>query len=259
MAVEEFFADFSAIMADNRWRGTPSNGPTFELGEIYHHRPGIGARSWNVPLVGVFGGLDWYPNYTELTDSHRASTILGLAYRLVVTGGLHPRAGVSGIPPIDVTPRLDDATAKGVFIRGLTSPNLSLDTNFFQLRQAIEGAADAVSPFARTTVGRAFDAVGIGYACAAPPPRPTLDVYDMMCGGRFYISWFGSQGARHYAEAVRAGYPWSLATPVIDGPSQDCMVTVRTTSWVRLKACNACGCSDYTEPATLNYWPGPCP
>lgn len=261
-AAEEFFADWSAVVADNRWRGVPSTPATFEIGEIYAQRPGVGGRSWNTPAISAIPptGVDWYPSFREFGDPHSNSTILGLAYRLMVTGGTHPRAGLGGIPPINVTPTIDDATAKAIYIRALQGTQLSIDGDFFQFRKAVENAADAVSPMARTTVGLGFDAVGIGYSCAVPPSKPTLNVQDLMCAGRYFISWPSVPGASRYvAEAVREFYPWSLSSPIVDGGDQSCMVTVRARYWVRLKACNGCGCSPYTEPVTLTYWPGPCP
>jgi hypothetical protein len=83
-----------------------------------------------------------------------------------------------------VTPRLDDATAKAIYIRALQGTALSINGDFVSFRRAIESAADIVSPTARATVVKVFDAVGIGYACAAPPAKPTLDVTDLLCNGK---------------------------------------------------------------------------
>jgi Zn-dependent metalloprotease len=202
------------VIVDNRWRGTPSTPATWELGEIYTQSPGTGLRSWTAPTTSwPVAGRDWYPDFRDYADEHLNSTILGLAYRLMVTGGLHPRAGVGGIPPIDVTPGLGDATVKTIYIRALQGTSISIDGDFMSIRRAVENAADAVIPTARATVEKAFDAVGIGYACAVPPGPPTLEVRDLLCNGKFVIRWPAVPGAIRYVAEVTPGAirgPWPL-------------------------------------------------
>jgi hypothetical protein len=259
-AIAEFMADWSSVIADNRFRAVPSTDATWELGEIYVQAPGVGYRSWKRPTnAWPEPGIDWYPNFRDYEDPHLNSTILGLAYRLMVTGGTHPRAGLDGIPSIDVTPALQDATAKAIYIRALNGRMFNIDGDFYKFRKTVESAADLVSPTARATVSKAFNAVGIGYNCVAPPSKPTLDVTDLLCNGKFVVRLGSVAGATRYvAEVTPEGYPWYLSAPVIDGPETTCRPQIGRSMWIRAKACNACGCSDHTPIQTMTFWPNQC-
>jgi hypothetical protein len=149
--------------------------------------------------------------------------------------------------------------ATTIFDLALREPELFGDATMPEFAQATLRIASRPEflPTDREAVLNAWTAVGVlGNGCSAPPITPNLTIEDFLCRGKFKISWNQVPGATtYYAERVQVGFPWSLATPVIDAPTTSCSITVPITSSFHLRACNACGCSAYTPTETLTRTP----
>jgi Zn-dependent metalloprotease len=257
-ALAEFYADLSSVVVDAHQRGGAVPAPTWEIAEVFHQYPDRGLRSWRAPNTGVSGGRDWYPRRTMIPGqaTHQNSTIAGHAYYLLVNGGVHYRYGLLApwIPSIPV-PSQGQLVSRIVFLAAMQRPEMLFEPDFFDARDATGAAGDAMHPALGAAVRTAWRAVGVGYDCSGPPARPIWDVFDFMCKGRYKFTWNGVPGATTYhGERVRAGWPWALAATIVDGPVNSCTQQVRETSYARLRACNGCGCSDWTDPVTMQWW-----
>ncbi len=118
---------------------------------------------------------DYYPErYTGTQDFggvHLNSGIANLAFKLLVTGGTHPRNKTTvQVPAIGLE------KAQQIFYRALTR-YMTSNTNFAGGRTATANAAnDLYGPDARRAVEMAWAAVGVG-----PVPMPTCSPTDSIC------------------------------------------------------------------------------
>lgn len=263
-SINEAWADLSAVITDIAYRTGPNwDMQTWELHQMNRADPLISTTSWWAPKTRGIYWADYYPtrNIGLDADVHYNSTIMGLAFRLLVTGGLHPRAGQGGITNASLT-GIGEMQAKRIFWEALrVDPTLRAFPTFHDVKQATVSSANALyGPTAADRTTQAWNAVGVTDCTGQSPPAPpagTLE--DLLCAGRYTLSWPDVPGATTYhAERVRSGYPWSLATTIVDGDVNQCSGQVGQTTRFRMRACNACGCSDYQNLGTVQFW-SPCP
>jgi hypothetical protein len=249
-SMQEAYADFSSVVVDF-WRELAATPPVWEIGENSRSLPTLGMRSWFRPMLASVTSREWYPARRVSGEGHDNTTIMGHAFYLLSQGGLHERAGLSGIPVIAVPP-IGFNAAELIFWEARRLPAMSNPISFFDLRSATESAASMLyGEPERAAVRAAWDAVGVGWSCSGPPPVPHLIVTDR-CSGRFNLRWNAVPGATTYhAQRVPDGFPWSLAAPIVDGPVLSCLQQVSSPAVVRLRACNGCGCSAWDAPRTL--------
>lgn len=264
-SINEAWADFSAVVVDAQQRPPTFEpvGQTWELHEIFKTNPAQAVTSWMSPKSRGQWWADYYPKRLIgiTADVHYNSTIMGLAYRLLVTGGTHPRAGQNGIPATLLT-GIGHTQAKRIFWTALNNDQRLKQHATFQDAKAAT-VAFASTLYGQTAAARtsaAWEAVGVT-SCAnkSPPARPSGTLEDLLCAGRYRLTWPDVLGATTYhAERVMAGYPWSLATTIVDGDVNSCSGQAGQTTRFRMRACNECGCSDYQDLGTVQFW-SPCP
>jgi hypothetical protein len=253
-SIEEAYADLSAVIVDRQKWGGPSFAG-YQIAEDVRVS-GVAARSWSSPKVPDLSARDWYPLRSIGGDPHLNITIMGHAFYLLSEGGTHYTAGLFGIPVI-VVPRIGFDAAARIFYHALGRPAFFNARTFIDVRRATEQQADLEDPTGtmRQAVGKAWDAVGVGYGCTAPPAIPVLEVLDFLCRGRHSLSWAPVAGATTYfAEKVPLGWPWSLAQPTVDGPVYGCSQDNPSTFRIHLQSCNGCGCSSFGAAYTLQFY-----
>jgi hypothetical protein len=119
----------------------------------------------------------------------------------------------------------------------------------------VAAASTLANQTVANNVASAFSAVGIGQGCTAPPPVPTVNVVSEFCAGRNTINWTTTPGAKYHGELVRRPYLFDVADTVVDGTMNSCFQDVGGQSRFHLRACNGCGCSDWSIEQNLPYYP----
>jgi vibriolysin len=249
----EAYADLSAVIVANRFGAGLG---TFEIAEDLT-TSGIGIRSWSAPKLANPMAVDWYPLRFLGIDPHHNATVMGHAFYLLANGGTHYLAGVFPIPVINV-PGVGFHRAAEIFHWALRHPTFYGATSFTTLRRATENQANLFDPSGATrqSVSAAWDAVGVGHGCTAPPAVPALRIVSGFCRGIWELEWPPVAGATTYhAEVVPLGWPWTLALPQVDGPFLGCETDLPGTMVIHLRACNGCGCSPFGSSITLRYYP----
>ncbi|MET0594941.1 MAG: M4 family metallopeptidase, partial [Polyangiaceae bacterium] len=261
-SINEAFGDISGVLTEASVFGLRDQ--TFEMFEDlyidYARFPALpgrtSERSLNNPaLRSVAASGDYYP-VRAIDDGSRAvyfnTTIVGHAFKLMVTGGMAARAGQTVspgavVPTVNVTP-IGLGTAVSVFETALRSPQALPDMTIPQLASLTENSLIVLDPTTRQAIHNAWVAVGVFESgCFAPPATPQLSVEDLFCNSTFRFFWNAVPGATTYfAEYVPRDFPWSLAAPAVDGPFNQCRIKLSGPSKLRLQACNACGCSAFT-------------
>jgi len=258
-ALHEAFADFASTVVD-AWSQGSATTATWTIGEVYPSNSTQGLRYLHAPVLKDVRFRDWYPRRAVggsiLGGTHyHNSTIFGHALYLLSVGGTHYRAGTVGTEvPTIIVPGIGYTAARDVFYNALRGPNLTQLSGFLDVRYAtIQASLDSATLQA---VAKAWDAVGVGYGCSAAPPIPILQLEDFMCHGRYRVYWNSVPGATTYhAQRVRAGWSWSLAETIVDGNFSECMQEVSQTTYVRLRACNGCGCSGWSAQEVMQWYP----
>lgn len=259
----EFYADYSSVVTDI-WRRNGGVNPidTWAITDL---------RNWMDPQTkgGTFLSRDWYGDwrYAGLGDvPYSNSTIFGHAVFLMITGGYHARRGQIAwgnvIPSILVPPapaeQIKQVLSYGlwrlaVYNHGFSGPNFRDHT--------VAAAYELYGPATvADSVSKAWQAVGIGHACTAPPSVPLPSIESFLCRGGHRITWPTMPGTKYHGEIVRSGYPWDLAKTSLDVGSPDigtgtCPTNVGVTSRFHMRACNGCGCSDWSPAETLQFYP----
>lgn len=254
-AGNEFYADMSAVITDIRRFGVRDASWQMSI-----------FRNWQNPqsMGPLFN--DWYPERVfawPLAPEYSNSTIFGHAVYLMIHGGLHRRHGITTlggtIPDINVPPQpylqIQKVLSHGLYLLALNNERFSGERYKARTIQAATlnfGSASGV-PF---TVERAWTAVGIGYNCSGPPPVPQPTVQTWFCRGTHDISWASTPNAKYHGQIV--AYPWAWdslqAQDVIDGTMTSCRQEISTRSRFRMRACNACGCSNWSNDEWMEYW-----
>ncbi|HYO75062.1 MAG TPA: M4 family metallopeptidase, partial [Thermoanaerobaculia bacterium] len=147
------------------------------------------------------GDYDYYPTrYTGSEDSggvHMNSGIANLAFKLMVTGGTHPRNKTTvSVPALNGVAMTSLDMGAKIWYRALTV-YMNSSTNFLGARSAtVSAATDLYGAAAADSVNKAWDAVG------APAPAATVTLTNGVA-----VSGIGaSTGAwKHYKIAVPAG------------------------------------------------------
>jgi Zn-dependent metalloprotease len=254
LAMNEAYADLSAVIVGNRFAAGLG---AFEIAEDMT-TSGIGIRSWSTPKLADPRAVDWYPLRFLGIDPHHNVTIMGHAFYLLANGGTHYLAGLFPIPVINVQ-GVGFHRAAEIFHRAVLDPVFYGATSFFTLRRATENQANIFDPSGATrqSVSAAWDAVGLGHGCQAPPSTfPTVRLVSGFCRGEWEIAWPSVASATTYhAEVVPLGWPWSLAQTQTDGPFLGCETDLPTTMVFHIRACNGCGCSSFGPGVTLRYYP----
>ncbi len=144
---------------------------------------GDALRYMNDPALA--GDYDYYPTrYTGTSDNggvHWNSGIANLAFKLMVTGGTHPRGKTSNVvPALDANPYLSIEKGAAIFYRANTV-YLTPSSTFADARNATaQAAADLYGSAAATAVNEAWTAVGVG----APPIWTAFDTKTNLSGAK---------------------------------------------------------------------------
>jgi len=257
-AANEFYGDLSAVVTDIRDRGGAIEHTWKITSDV--------VRNLKAPTTVVGDFRDWYPNrrFVGLSSSvaYSNSTIFGHALYLLISGGYHARVGGSAhpnsgtIPAILVNPT-NSALVLQIFGVALLDMSIAgTPMNGPNLRAATVAAASTVAgATVAANVGNAWAAVGIGHACSAPPSVPTFEIQPEFCRGRHTITWSTSPNVKYHGELVRHPYSFDVADSVVDGTMNSCVQNVGGLSRFRMRACNACGCSAWSLPSTMQYYP----
>ncbi|HEX6640786.1 MAG TPA: M4 family metallopeptidase [Thermoanaerobaculia bacterium] len=223
-ALNEATSDIMSSAAE-AWKDGAVSADTFKVGEDIY-TPGVSGdalRTMGDPAAS--GDSDYYPTrYTGTADGggvHTNSGIANLAFKLMVTGGTHPR----GKTTVNVTPLSTTATTSinmgaKIWYRALTV-YMNSTTNFAGARTATANAAtDLYGAAAAATVNQAWDAVGAPGGSGGGGTTTTLSNGVAVTGiGASTGSW------KHYKITVPSGQS-SLAI-VMSGGSGDADMYVK--------------------------------
>lgn len=227
---------------------------------MFISNPNTGFRYWDYPIRAHATYRDWFPQRsflrrTEGLGGHYLnSTIAGHAFYLLTFGGNHYRSGMfgSGIPVIPV-PGLGYSKARDFFYNALKDPLMDSATDFFGYRDATVRAA--VSPADKTAIQKAWEAVGVGHGCTTPPSVPNLNLQTFYCYGMYSLDWNVVPGATKYNAQIANSWGWAFANTIVDANIQSCMQYFLQQVMVRIRACNGCGCSAWSQPQDAPYYP----
>lgn len=158
----------SDIMASHveAWKDGAVSADTWKVGEDIY-TPGVSGdalRSMADPVAS--GDYDYYPTrYTGSADNggvHSNSGIANLAFKLMVTGGTHPRGKTTvNVTALNATAMTSINMAAKIWYRALTV-YMTSSTNFAGARTATANAAtDLYGAAAAASVHLAWDAVGV--------------------------------------------------------------------------------------------------
>lgn len=277
-AINEFYADVSAVFTDMAQRGGQYSDPhTWQIASLN----GSPLRDLSFPKNPLVHQAayqdyrDWYPKRSWCCNqsgvAHRNMTIFGHALYLLRHGGVHSRAGLpwssypfsfpgDTIPTIPITAISDTQLLKYIFVQGLANmriynapvdgPHLKVYTS--SVASSLDG------PTLEANVSNAWRAVGIHHDCAVPPPPPAYVLLPEYCKGRYGMEWTQQPGVTYVAQVVPLQLPWDVyGQTVTDGEVSSCSVNLPATRKFRMRACNGCGCSAWTYDEYLHYY-SPC-
>jgi vibriolysin len=254
-ALNEAMSDIFGAAVEARERGLSAN--TWLLAEdvFTPGTPGDALRYMNNPTLDG-SSKDYYPErYTGTSDNggvHWNSGIANLAFYLLSQGGMHPR----GKTAVNVR-SIGLNSAERIFFRALRDYMGSGET-FAQARQ--HTAQAAVDLFghnsqAHRAVCEAWDAVGVpgqrtGVCLTAgdgPTPPASVDAFSWLCYGWYDLSWSAVSGATRY-EVYASPYrdDFGLAPRIYSGAATSTSYNFGSSSYVRVKTCNAGGCGPYS-------------
>jgi vibriolysin len=164
-ALNEATSDIMSSAVES-WADGSVNTDTWKLGEDIY-TPGTAGdalRTMNDPAAS--GDKDYYPTrYTGSADNggvHTNSGIANLAFKLMVTGGTHPRGTTTNVvTALSTTATTSMSMASKVWYRALTV-YMNSSTNFAAARTAtVNAATDLYGAAGAATVNSAWDAVGV--------------------------------------------------------------------------------------------------
>ncbi len=92
-------------------------------------------------------------------------------------------------------------------------------------------------------------------SCGGTQVPPQLVVVRQGCSNRFHLMWPPIRGASQY-HVIRApvSLGWAFTRSVAQGQIHQCITEVEAPNWVRMRACDGCGCGPWSE--TLLMDPG---
>jgi vibriolysin len=167
------------------YRDGAVSGNTWKIGEECWTpaTAGDALRYMNDPALA--GDYDYYPTrYTGTSDNggvHWNSGIANLAFKLLVTGGSHPRGKTSTVvPALDANPVASIHKGAAIFYRANTV-YLTPGSTFSEARGATaQAATDLYGAAAADAVNAAWTAVGVG----APPTFTVISSLSNVSGAR---------------------------------------------------------------------------
>lgn len=268
-ALHEGFADIAAATVQIASTGAITSA-TWKVAEgLFVPLSSLPVRSMANPTQGSYQqpSNDWYPlRAMGLNSGHFNSTILSHAYYLSIVGGQASRWTLPYIPdflvpPLDFSPSSAEDRARQIYIQAFNAPQMFFEPGFMEMKTAaMDAALTMYGPAAQTSIKTAFEAVGVGYQCSAPPARPNPALTDLQCAGRFSVDWPSVPGADRYIVFVAPQlYGWPYGDVTTDGNVNHCMMQIASPSMLRARACNNCGCSEWSNTDYMSYQPGPCP
>jgi hypothetical protein len=224
-ALNEGTSDIMAAAVE-AWKDGSVSSDTWKVGEdiTTPGTAGDALRYMNDPVADG-SSYDYYPTrYTGSADNggvHLNSGIANLAFKLMVTGGTHPR----GKTTVNVTPLSTTATTSinmgaKIWYRALTV-YMTSTTNFAGARTATANAAtDLYGATAAATVNQAWDAVGV-------PGGSSGGTVTTLTNGVAVTGISASTGSwKHYKIAVPSGQA-SLAIVMSGGTGDGDMYVKR--------------------------------
>jgi Zn-dependent metalloprotease len=163
-ALNEATSDIMSAAAE-AWKDGAVSADTFKVGEDIYTPGTAGDALRTMGDPAASGDSDYYPTrYTGTSDSggvHTNSGIANLAFKLMVTGGTHPRGKTTvAVTALSATQTTSINMAAKIWYRALTV-YMTSTTNFSAARTATANAAtDLYGAAAAATVNQAWDAVG---------------------------------------------------------------------------------------------------
>jgi hypothetical protein len=90
-------------------------------------------------------------------------------------------------------------------------------------------------------------------SCSGASARPRLIVTRIGCSNRFRLSWPRIPGASQY-HVIRAptDLGWAFARTVVGGYVHQCTTQVDAENMVRMRACDGCGCGEWSETLVMD-------
>ncbi|MFY0562575.1 M4 family metallopeptidase [Archangium lansingense] len=217
-AINEGLSDIFASYCECWLKNWVPDGPTFLIGDDVWTpaTPGDALRYMGNPTQDG-SSTDYYPErYTGTSDNggvHWNSGIINLVYKLLVTGGTHPRGKTSV-----VVPAIGCQKAGAIFYKAATD-YFTASTTFAQAKTYTEAAAGALygtGSFEQNAVTLAWQAVGI------PPPVVPATA---LTNGVTKTGLSGASGSEtHYYLDVPASKPVSF---VLSGGTGDADMYVK--------------------------------
>ncbi len=200
-ALNEATSDIMASAVE-AWKDNAVSADTWKVGEDIYTPSTAGDALRSMADPAVYGDSDYYPTrYTGSSDGggvHTNSGIANLAFKLMVTGGTHPRGKTTtSVTALNATALTSINMAAKIWYRALTV-YMNSTTNFAAARTATASAAtDLYGATAAATVNAAWEAVGVG--ASTPAPTTTLSNGVALTGQSASTgSW------KHYKIAVPA-------------------------------------------------------
>jgi Zn-dependent metalloprotease len=163
-ALNEATSDIMSAAAE-AWKDGAVSADTFKVGEDIYTPGTAGDALRTMGDPAASGDSDYYPTrYTGTADSggvHTNSGIANLAFKLMVTGGTHPRGKTTvNVTALSATATTSIDMAGKIWYRALTV-YMNSTTNFAGARTATANAAtDLYGAAAAASVNLAWDAVG---------------------------------------------------------------------------------------------------
>jgi hypothetical protein len=270
-AIDEAFADVVAALVDTYKRGGVPASATWTIAEIWTNDPTKGIRSMSNPKAMEIASRDWFPARKMGPDqfaSHDNSSIMSHAFKLMAnppSGGFHVRAGLpildggaTGNIPSLFVPGLGPSKTWTILFETFRSPTLRNFPDLPKVRTAAVAAANLLyGAVDADAVDRAFLAVGVGNNCTAPPPPPQVQAVDRC--PKWILRWPVVPGATvFHGQRAPQALGWLNPTTIVDGNVYQCTQQVSTYTQARVRACNGCGCSAWSQEVTMFKWPS-CP
>jgi Zn-dependent metalloprotease len=266
-AIGEAFGDVNAAIVDAWYRPAhqPSDPGTWTMAEVYPTNPTKGLRSLANPKSMSPLSRDWFPARSLLPaemSAHENATIMDHAFKLMVTGGFHSRAGepildgnVQGNIPSLHAPAIGPEKTWEIYRLTFKNGNLGQFPTLNQVKnKAVQFATTLYGSVVADSVDRAFRAVGVGVGCTAPPAAPNLQAIHRC--PKWLLKWLPVPGATIYnGEMNPTAWHWINAVPIVDGNVTQCTPVVSTEFHARVRACNGCGCSPWSNEVLMDYWP----
>ena len=201
-ALNEATSDIMAAAVE-AWKYGAVSTNTWLVGEDIYTPGTAGDALRTMADPAASGDYDYYPTrYTGTSDNggvHWNSGIANLAFKLMVTGGTHPRSKTTVVvPALNATAMTSIDMAAKIWYRALTV-YMTSSTNFAGARTATaQAATDLYGSTAAAAVNLGWDAVGV--------PGGTSSTVTTLTNGVAVSSISASTGAwKHYKIAVPTG------------------------------------------------------